>query len=247
MTYDFKERAYLVTGAGRNIGRTIAIDLVKNGAKVYALDFNSENLEDFVKDHPSVVALHQDLRNWNETAEKLDKLKDIDGLVNCAGIFGGFISPLEVSKESLDKYFDINLNAPINLMQVIGKKMIAKGDGGSIVNISSCSSKGASKASMPYKISKSGLDMATKMFALELGPYNIRVNSVNPGMIRTDMTRPVTSDDRFQRLEALTPLGRLVEIQTVVNLVLFLLSDQSKMITGTNTLIDGGYTCQLPS
>ena len=247
MAYDFRGRAYLVTGAGRNIGRTIALDLVKNGAKVYALDCNNENLEDLVKQHTDIVALHQDLRNWEETAKRLDKLTDIDGLVNCAGIFGGFISPLEVSKESLDKYFDINLNAPINLMQVIGKKMIAKGDGGSIVNISSCSSKGASKASMPYKISKSGLDMATKMFALELGPYNIRVNSVNPGMIPTEMTKPVTSDDTFQRLETLTPMGRLVEIQNVVDLVLFLLSDQSKMITGTHTLIDGGYTCQLPT
>ena len=201
---------------------------------------------DLVKEHVGIIPLLQDLQNWDETAEIIDKLEDIDGLVNCAAIFGESISPLEVSKKNLDKFLDINLNAPINLMQVIGKKMIANGRGDSIVNISSCSSKGASKASMPYKISKSGLDMATRVFALELGPYNIRVNSVNPGLMPTDMTRPVTPDDRFKRVETLTPLGRLVEIQNIVDIVLFLLSDQSRMITGTHNFIVGGYTCQLP-
>ena len=125
--------------------------------------------------------------------------------------------------------------------------MIATGNGGSIVNISSIQAKNAVKGCLPYAVSKAGLDMATKMFALELGQHKIRVNSVHPGLMSTDMTTPITLEELFQRQASITPLGRLVEIQNVVDLVLFLLSDKSLMVSGTHTTIDGGVTCQLQS
>ena len=80
-------------------------------------------------------------------------------------------------------------------MQVAGKKMIAIGNGGSIVNVSSCVTEGTAKGQLAYSVSKAGLDMATKMFVLELGPHKIRVNSVNPFLVRTGMTKPLCTDE----------------------------------------------------
>ena len=102
---------------------------------------------------PDIISVHQDLRNWDETAETVEKLGDFDGLVNCAGKVATEMA-LVVLKDSLNKHYDINLNAPINLMQVVGKEMIASGNGGSIVNISSCASKGAAKGMLAYSDSK---------------------------------------------------------------------------------------------
>ena len=170
MAYNFQGKKYTVTGAGGDIGRAIAENLAGKGAKVFALDCIKEKLDDLVGQTPDIISVHQDLSNWHETAEKVETLGDFDGLVNCAGILGMQIA-IEVSKGSLDKYYAVNLNAPINLMQVVGKKMIASGKGGSIVNMSSVGSKGAFKGMLAYNVSKAGLDMATKIFALELGPH----------------------------------------------------------------------------
>ena len=245
MAYNFKGKKYIVTGAGGDIGGAIAKTLAGKGARVFALDCVQEKLDDLVENMPDIVPVLQDLRNWDETAEKVEKLGDFDGLVNCAGIFA-WHKAVEVSKESLDKSNDILLNAPINLMQVVGKKMIASGNGGSIVNISSVASKAATNATLAYSVSKAGLDMATKIFALELGPHKISVNSVNPWLIPTGLTKPTFTEEFFKGAIDKTPLGQQMEIQNVVDLVMFLLSDQSVMITGTNNLVDGGYTCQLP-
>ena len=84
------------------------------------------------------------------------------------------------------------------------------------------------------------------MFALEIGPHKIRVNSVNPFLIPTGMTKPLCTEEIFKGAVAKTPIGQQLELKHVVELVLFLLNDQSVMITGTINLIDGGYTCQLP-
>ena len=131
-------------------------------------------------------------------------------------------------------------------MQIVGQKMADAGKGGSIVNVSSQVSMFALGGMLPYCVSKAGLDMATKMFAVELGPRNIRVNSVNPGNTHITMVAAMT-DETTQQMESMIPLGRSNEIEDVVDLVLFLLSDKSKMITGTNNIINGGLTCQLPS
>ena len=245
MAYDFKGKKLIVTGAGGDIGRAIAENLAAKGAKVFAIDCVKESLDGLVGKMPDIVPVHQDLRNWDETAEKVDKLGDIDGLVNCAGILIPQMA-VEVTKELLDKHYDVNLNAPINLMQVVGKKMIAAGQGGSIVNISSVASKGAYRGVLAYNVSKAGLDMATKMFALELGQHKIRVNSVHPTLIPTGMSRAVFPEELFPQIVDKTPLGQQVGIQNVVDLVMFLLSDQSVMITGSSNLVDGGLLCQLP-
>ena len=142
MAYDFNGKKILVTGAGRNVGRAIATSLAKQGATVYALDCVKENLDDLVKEIPDIIPVHQDLEDWDETSKAVDKLGNMDGLVNCAAVLFKPARAVDVPRENLKKCQDVNLNAPINLMQVIGKKMVAAGRGGSIVNISSIGSVG---------------------------------------------------------------------------------------------------------
>ena len=247
MAYNFEGQKILVTGAGRNMGRGIATNLAKLGATVYALDLVKENLDDLGKEIPAIVPIHHDLSNWQETVRIIGQLDNLDGLVNCAGVLGKRRDILEMPEE---EYFDVmavNLTAPVNLMQIVGKKMVEAGKGGAIVNISSHCSTHALSGLLPYCVSKAGLDMATKMFALELGPYNIRVNTVNPGNTLTAMMRAALTDEQAKRMHEITPLRRPNEVQDIVNLVLFLLSDKSKTITGTHHVINGGLTCQLPS
>ena len=119
------------------MGRAIATSLANQGAKVFALDCVKENLDDLLKEMPDIVTVLQDLENWDETTRTVDTLGDIDGLVNCAAVLFKPTPAVDVPRENLKKCQDVNLNAPINLMQVVGKKMVAAGKGGSIVNISS--------------------------------------------------------------------------------------------------------------
>ena len=104
MAYNFQGKKYIVTGAGGDIGRAIAENLSGKGAKVFALDCIKEKLDNLVEKTPDIISVHQDLSNWDETAEKVEKLGDFDGLVNCAGILGVQMT-IEVSKGSLDKYY----------------------------------------------------------------------------------------------------------------------------------------------
>lgn len=246
MAYNFNGKKILVTGAGRNIGRGIATNLAKLGCKVYALDAIKENLEDLVKEIPDISMIHHDLQDWDETVRVVEKLENLDGLVNCAGTIFAAQKAIDTPKENLEKCINVNLMAAINLMQVVGKKMASAGKGGSIVNISSQVSMYAYEGLLPYCISKAGVDMATKMFALELGPHKIRVNSVNPGMVETELLKKAVSAEEIQLSVSFTPLGRNNDIQDVVDLVLFLLSDKSLMMNGTNNLINGGMTCFVP-
>ena len=246
MAYSFERKNIIVAGAGRNIGRGIAKRLAETGARVYALDCIKENLDSLVKEVPNIQPLHQDLENWEETKETVMKLHNIDGLVNCAGVIFPPEKAVDVPKETFVKSLNVNLLAHINLMQEVGKKMISADKGGSIVNISSEVSQLAYPGLSPYCVAKAGLNMATQSFALELGPHKIRVNAICPGMVYTDMLRVVATDEVIKQRASKVPIGRFCEIEDVVNYVLFLLSDQSLMINGTVSQIDGGHSCQVP-
>ena len=247
MAYDFKGKKILVTGAGRNIGRGIAASLAKQGAKVFALDCIQDNLDSLVKEFPDIQPICKDLEKLDEVKNDINQLGSFDGLVNCAGVLFPPEKAVDVSLQHLTKSINVNLLAAVNLMQVVGKKMMEAGKGGSIVNISSSVSINAFSGLLPYCTTKAGLDMATKIFALELGPYKIRVNSINPGPVMTEMLlRAIGSVDKLEDLKTKSPVGRLNEISDVADFVSFLLSDHSSMINGTTNLIDGGLNCQQP-
>ena len=247
MEYSFEGKNILVTGAGHGIGRGIALSLAAAGANVYALDRDKEILDDLLKETPTIIAIHQDLKDWYQTRETVSKIEDLHGLVNCAAILGHGTAAVEETKEDIDQFIDVNLKAAINLMQVVGKMMIQSERGGSIVNITSQGAKVAMENHMAYCVSKAGLNMATKVFALELGPYKIRVNSLAPTATNTKMFEKFIGDREFNRTRSKIPMGRYLEADDVAPSVIFLLSDKSKMITGTTVTVDGGHTCYLPA
>ena len=244
MEHNFEGRKILVTGSGRGIGRGIVSSLALAGAKVYALDCVKETLDDLAKEIPAITTIYQDLKDWEQTKEKISQIDDLDGLVNCAGVVT-FAAATDVQKDQLDLILDVNLKAAINLMQVFRKKVIVNDRGGSIVNISSVGGTVAVKNVMPYCVAKAGLNMARKMFALEFGPHKVRVNSVSLTSVNTEMSRSAShlfSEEYLSKI----PMGCINEIEDVVHCVLFLLSDQSEMVTGTVVMVDGGHTCYLP-
>ena len=136
--------------------------------------------------------------------------------------------------------------AAINITQSVGKKMVEAGKGGSIVNISSINGIKPMRECMAYNVSKAALDMTTKQFALELGQHKIRVNSVNPTVIMTDMGKEHWGKPgKADMLLLQTPLGRFGEINECTDLIEFLLSDNSTMITGTTNPLEGGLLCNI--
>ena len=136
MPFDFTGKKILITGAGRGIGRELAKEVAKLGGEVYAVSKTKENLDSLTKESERIHPILIDLGDWANTRAVLEKLDVMDGVVNNAGVSYPWEKSLEVSKEIIDKTLSINLIAAINVIQVMGKKMVAANKRGSIVNIS---------------------------------------------------------------------------------------------------------------
>jgi len=150
---------------------------------------------------------------------------------------------LEVKPEEIDAQFGVHVKAVFNVSQVVAKQMLARGEGGVIINISSQASLRPLLDHAAYCASKAALDHLTRCMSLELGPRGIRVNAVNPTVCMTDMGKKAWSDPAKAgpMLKAI-PLGRFAEVDDVVNAVVFLLSDQAAMVNGVMLPVDGGWS-----
>lgn len=238
---DFEGRTALVTGAGSGIGRELVIKLVSLGAKVIAVSQTQAKLDKLKEELGElVVPVACDLADWDETETKLKPYcESVDFLVNNAGY--AYMKPIEeIPKCEVDKILNINVRAPILLSALVSKGMKERRRG-AIVNVSSVASMKAENRHVPYAASKAALDMITNCCALEFGSYNIRVNSVNPTLVWTEMAKSNWKDPKARSaLLAKIPLNRFVEIREVVDPIVFLLSNEASMISGTNMPIDGG-------
>ncbi|KAL5019808.1 hypothetical protein ScPMuIL_002700 [Solemya velum] len=235
---DFTGKRALVTGAGRGLGKAITRALVERGAMVFALDKMQENLVILKEELPSVQIICVDLQNWDETRKAVSEAGPIDYLVNNAGYLA-YKPILETSRQEIDDMLGVNLRAMINVSQVIGSGMVERGQVGSIVNISSVASHRYDKNAGIYCTTKAAVDMLTRSLAKELGPYNIRVNSVNPSLMMTEMVTLVVQD-RFEQYIQNNAVPRAVEIDDVVKMIMFQLSDNANSMTGANVLVDAG-------
>lgn len=241
MNIRFDGKRALVTGAGRGIGREIAIAIASCGAETIALDVNKNDLEALQKEFPEMKTAVCDLGDWEGTKKIVESLGHIDLLVNNAGV--GIVEDIGSIKErSFDLTISINLRAAVNLTQIVSHGMIERKQGGSIVNISSQASMVALQGHVSYSASKAGLDGVTRVMALELGKHQIRVNTVNPTVIMTDMGRKAWDNPKGEPMKKRIPLGRFAEVEDVVHPVLFLLSDKAAMINGVSLPVDGGVT-----
>lgn len=208
MEVKFSNKRALVTGAGRGIGRELAKKLVLCGAEVVALSKTQANLDTLKAEVPSIHTVCVDLADWDKTKKAVEELGNIDLLVNNAGY--GIINPFgTIGPEDFDRIFAVNVKAVINVSQVVAEGMKKKGKGGAIVNVSSQAGMVAFRDHAIYGASKGALDQLTRVMALELGPHQIRVNSVNPTVVLTDMAKVGWSDPvKAADMKSKIPLGR---------------------------------------
>ncbi|XP_076005758.1 L-xylulose reductase [Genypterus blacodes] len=241
MEISFKGKRALVTGAGKGIGRATALALARCGAKVTAVTRTQADLNSLVQECASISQVCVDLADWGATEEALQDIGPIDLLVNNAAYAN--IEPfLEVTPDQFDRSFNVNVKAVLHVSQIVARGMKARGTGGSIVNISSQASQRALTDHAVYCATKGALDALTRVMALELGPHQIRVNSVNPTVVMTEMGRVGWSDPvKAKTMMSRIPLGHFAEVEDVVNSVLFLLSDKSSMANGVALPVDGGF------
>lgn len=244
---DFRDCTVLVTGSGAGIGRAIVTAFVKAGARVMANDVVRANVEEtagllrpIAADRIATVVA--DVRVKTEidvmVAETTRRFGPIDILVNNAGICPSS-SVIEMPVEEWDAVMATNLRGPFLLCQAVARQMVERGKGGKIINITSGAFKSARKGAAHYCSSKAGLDMFTKVLALELGEHHINVNAVAPGLTDTGAVAETPEHYRDTLVKAI-PWGRMARPEEIARAVLFLASEESEYITGETLLVDGG-------
>ena len=252
-----KDRVAIVTGGGAGIGRSICINMAKEGAKVAAMDINEEaaleTAEMIEKEDGDALALKMDVTLKADvqamTAQVLKTHGKIDILVNNAGTdIKGSIT--ELAENTWDTLMNINLKGVFLCTQAAVASMIEQRYG-RIVNISSMAGKTGEPLTSPYCATKFGVIGFTQSIALELGKHNITVNAVCPGPVDTDLIRQsvaqsakikgMAPEDFLQEFFINpTPLGRIAQPVDIARAVIFLASDEAEFITGSTLNVSGG-------
>jgi len=249
--FDITGRKALVTGAGRGIGRVLALALAEAGCDVSILVKDIESVESVVKEIQKLgrkgMAIKADVTRKDQVdkafAETVRELSHLDICVNNAGI--SIQKPAEeMTEEDWDNIMDTNLKGVFLCCQAAARIMIPQRQG-SIINIASLSGIAVNvpQKQAVYNASKAGVTMLSKSLAVEWAQYDIRVNSISPGYMKTEMIMSSMAH-LFQTWESLTPMGRLGEPAELRGAVLYLASDASSYMTGHDLVVDGGYTAR---
>ena len=240
--FSLEGKTILVTGASSGIGHAIAISLSFNGAKVVITGRNKERLiatNDCLSKHVTHFLITADLTQEDEIEKLSEEIPVLDGIVFCAGVIE-YTPAKQITIESIDSVMNINFKSQIMLYKALhSKRKIAKKS--SLVFISSIAAKMATPATLVYAASKAAINSAIRVLASELSKMKIRVNSISPGLVKTPLLEN-SSIEREIMIENETryPLG-LCEVEDIANASIFLLSNASKKITGTDLIVDGGY------
>ncbi len=245
----------LVTGAGSmsGLGYATARALLREGASCVVTDVNEVGIaasgEALGKAAGEVLALRHDVASEADWASVIEatiaRFGRLDILVNNAGIV--ILRSMDaLTMADWRRQIDVNLTSVYLGCNLALRQMRAQGDGGSIVNVSSTAGLVGTPGASAYSASKGGVRMFTKSVALECARENIRVNSVHPGAIWTNMQKLVLTDNREQteRVTDSIPMGRVGEPDDIAAMVLFLASDEARYITGAEFTVDGGLTAQ---
>lgn len=239
----------LVTGASKGLGAEIAVVLADAGADVALVGRDRQGLEAtrdaVVRQGRRAVAIEADLRTVEGARDAgraaLAAFGVVDILVNNAGVFYRQ-SILELTPEEWDEMQAVNLRAPFLIAQVVVPKMIEQRRG-KIVNVSSVAGVMGFEGHAGYSASKGGMNMLTRVMAVEWGPYNIQANAVAPAIVMTDMAREVWRDEaKSGPIKARMPVRRFGEPVEIADMVLYLSSSASDFVCGQTLLIDGGLS-----
>jgi NAD(P)-dependent dehydrogenase (short-subunit alcohol dehydrogenase family) len=240
--FSLEGKTILVTGASSGIGRAVAIECSKMGAIVIITGRNPERLAETFSELSGQYANQQIIADLtiNDDLEKLVlALPSLNGIVHCAAIIKKL--PLKfITEKALEEIIHANLTAPAILTQkLIRKNLLQKK--GSIIFISSIASKVASLGNIMYMASKGAINSLARGMALELAEKGIRVNCIEPALIRTNLTNVLTEQD-LENYEKKFPLGRFGKPEEVAYAAIYLLSDATEWVTGSIITIDGGIT-----
>jgi NAD(P)-dependent dehydrogenase (short-subunit alcohol dehydrogenase family) len=247
-----KDQVAIITGSGSGIGRAIAVAFARDGAQVVVTDINQEGCQEVLAEvkpySPLSMMMKSDVSKGDEVKKlvevTLDQYKKIDILVNNAGT--GTVHFLEdTPEEDWDRIMNIDLKGVFLFSKLVGKVMIEQKHG-NIINIASTSGHAPHIQGNAYSVAKAGVHMLTRLAALEWGTYNIRVNSISPGFVRTPGTEIVYGDpERYRKRAEVIPIQRIGTPEDIARLALFLASDDSAYIHGEDIVIDGGFLTTL--
>jgi dehydrogenase/reductase SDR family protein 4 len=253
MSFRLDGKVALVTGGGRGIGKAIARRFADAGANVVIASRKLENLESTAKECEGLpgkvipIACHvgkpDQLRMLVSETEK--RAGTIDILVNNSATNIGQGPALDVTDDALLKTFEVNVLAAHRLIRLVVPKMAAGGKGGSIINIASIAGLRPQPFGLVYSSTKAALIMMTRIWAIEFGPSNVRVNAICPGLIQTDFSEYFwKNEEHMARLKSSQPLPHLGQPEEIAGMALYLACDESSYVTGTTQVIDGGATAR---
>jgi NAD(P)-dependent dehydrogenase (short-subunit alcohol dehydrogenase family) len=244
MAGELQGKGAIVTGGASGIGRATVLALAQAGATVAVLDRDEEGVRATVslvkQSGANAIAVPMDLAKTTElaptVARVLDQVGRIDILINNAGVTGRFQTLLEMDEQNWDFVLSVNLKAAMLLMKHVARHMIERGGGGRIINLSSSSAFRARNSPLAYASSKAALVQLTRSAAAELGPHDINVNAVAPGITATPMTQVIGNAEALQRVASSGPLEnlfhRVSQPEDVAAVILFLCLPASRQITG---------------
>ncbi len=241
---DFGGRRVVVTGAGRGLGRAVALALADAGARVIAVARTAGDLQALAAERPGAIETWEEDVTDGAFLSRLEAQDDLYGLLNNVG--ANRPQPfLEVDIETLDHLLSLNVRSAFLCAQAAARALARGERGGAIVQMASQMGHVGSLRRTVYCTTKHALEGLTKAMAVELGPLGIRVNSVCPTFVETPMTAPMLADPGFRRfvLDRI-PLGRTGTPQEVAAAAVFLLSPAASLVTGAALLVDGGWTAQ---
>lgn len=249
-TFDFMNKKVWVTGASRGLGRAIALGFAASGADVAITARSAGAVEKVagevrklgrealvligsVTDGPQVTAAVQEMQQrWGR----------LDALVNCAGVSPIFKKAQYVEDEEWRHVVDVNVTGTFLCAREAGRLMLETGSG-AVVNVSSIHGQVGMARMTPYSASKGAVDALTRSLALEWADQGVRINTLSPGYFETDMTEALREHEKWRsHLLERIPLGRFGAPEDLVAAALFLASDASGFMTGSNVVVDGGWT-----
>ncbi len=237
----FKDKIVLITGAARGIGRATAIEFAKQDAKVIAVSRTENDLNDLQKEYPNNIEIWPFDITGDAFFKEMSTLKKLDVCINNAGINRPKLIE-DVDDETLDLMLNLNVRATFRTSKH-AVKIMKNNDQGVIINVSSQMGHIGSPTRTVYCLTKHAVEGLTKALAVEVAPSNIRVCSIAPTFADTPMTKPMFEDEKFKNfVYGMIPMKKLVDVQDIVDGILYLCSPKAKMITGTSLLIDGGWT-----
>ena len=249
MYSNLADKLIIITGASSGIGRQCSITCSQIGATVTLFGRDHDKLKEtlfMMKDPSKHYVASVDLINYDkvedEVRELVNKKGKVNGMVNCAGI--STTLPLNsLSPQKMEQFFKVNVIGAVNLSRHVIKPFHFSEEGGSIIFISSVMGVVGENGKTLYSMTKGALIAAVKSMAIELAQRKIRVNAISPGVVETPMSKNAIysqNEESMNKIKNIHPLG-LGRPDDVANTCVFLLSDASRWITGTNLIVDGGY------